>query len=132
MPKEKRSRDWSKVKGYRKSGPYMPLFSIETNVVQVVHNKAKFEFWTEKPVEQPLAFKDVHGCRVDDRVHPPFPQGFDRMRPLRKPDRKTPIEAKQRAFAVLQRQRRSELVSREQPKLFPEHELPTQYKPSRK
>jgi hypothetical protein len=122
-----RKRNWKRIKGYRKKSPAMPVLIAEPNVCQVFHNKRKFEFWTDLPLDQELTWHSVHGMMVDDRVRPPLPQGFNPMRPLRKPDRQTPHQAKVTAFAVLKDQRERARFLRDHPSLFPD--LPIQVKP---
>lgn len=124
-----RKRDWSRIKGFRKKQPAMPVFVVDTNICQVVHNKAKFEFWTEQPLDQPLEWEKVHGCRVDDRPIPPLPTGFEKIRPLRTPDKSTPITAKRTAFGVISENRKKALTLRQHPSLF--QDLAIQRKPPR-
>jgi len=122
----KQSRDWSRIKGFRDKQPPMPVFVIDTNICQVVFNSAKFEFWTEVPLDQPLKWGRVHGCRVDDRPIPPLPVAFEKVRPLRTPDKNTPRIAKKTAYGVILANREKALAKLQQPSLFTD--LPVQTK----
>ena len=124
-----KKRDWKRIKGFRDPLPRVPVIYRGTyedangRVIAecvLVHGKRKFSFWCSQPLEEATSWSKVHGMVVDDRLLPELPHGFEKLRPLRKPDRHVSYQAKQTAFAVLKEVRAKEHFRRTQPSLFPE------------
>ena len=102
----KHKRNWNKIKGYRDPSPAMPVLIAKPDECVLVHNGKKLSFRCDLPLDEEPTWESVHGKLIDDRVRPPLPQGFEPLRPLKKPNWRTFYEAKKTAFAVLKQQRK--------------------------
>lgn len=121
--------NWNRIKGYRKSGPQTPVLIQTPNECVIIYERCKFSFVCDLPLDAALTWGSIRGSRVDDRVQPDLPQGFDRLRPLRPPGKGVFAAAKKNAMGVLAKQRADALAAQRQPLLFTESDLPVQIKP---
>lgn len=111
-------RNWNRVKGYRKKNPRMPVLVRTPTECVVVHRGCKFSFTCNVPLYVPLTWDAVAGERVDDRVRPELPRGFEPMRKLKAPERGVPAQAKKTAMGVLKKERERALQDEKEPRFL--------------